>query len=171
MLWKGCWSRPRSLLDEVLCEKVVRVRHGFELEAVAGGVLEEHGPLLARLALEAQVWLQPQHRNSAGSVTRDEGHAERNAVLPGPPAPTSMMNLTPAAFSLSLKAMKSATVRHTPKCGTGTSSLSAGSTAGAPWGGDALKHHSTAPPDPFNTVACRAHSRTNRVEVVLRAIR
>ena len=40
----------------VFCKQVVRIGHGFELKIIATGIFEEHRPLLAGLAFEAQVW-------------------------------------------------------------------------------------------------------------------
>ena len=46
-----------SLAISLLLEEVPGVCHRLELEVVAAGVLEKHGPLLARKAHEAQVRL------------------------------------------------------------------------------------------------------------------
>ena len=62
-LARGARDRPSVLFDHVLGKQVVGVGHRLKLERVSGRVLEEHRPLLARLALEPQVRLD--HKGDA----------------------------------------------------------------------------------------------------------
>ena len=57
----------------VLGKEVLRIGHGLELQGISTRVLEEHRPLLARLAFKTKMWLDDEWNGSclhpAGKLT------------------------------------------------------------------------------------------------------